>query len=407
MKRTKLNTALLLTIFFAPLYLVRVNFLHIPTNAFEMLAVLIISLSLFAKRGLLISEVNKIPRLLLFGIFCLILGVLSSILLNSNQLPGFGILKSWFLIPILFSFYLYLFVDRMLEIEKVFKIIFLSTATVGAIAIAYKILGYATYDNRLSAFYLSPNHLAMYLAPGIFFGGYFVIKSFGAERKNLFFNLLLLLMICMPLYFTYSYGAWLAIFFSILITILMMLPVKKYFLKITFFFGFGILILLLSQINNPKLSSLISDYDHSSLSSRVTIWQVSSRLIKENPVVGIGPGNFQSAYLSLQKYFPPYLEWAVPQPHNLFLAFWLQAGSIGLFGFLLILYFVFKTLLPLLKNKKNAAYAAPLFGFFLYTIIHGLIDTTYWKNDLSFLFWINVFLLSSLQKIFKSNNCND
>ena len=25
-----------------------------------------------------------------------------------------------------------------------------------------------------------------------------------------------------------------------------------------------------------------------------------------------------------QKHFPPYLEWAVPQPHNLYLAFWLQ-----------------------------------------------------------------------------------
>ncbi|KKQ00231.1 MAG: hypothetical protein US09_C0017G0018 [Candidatus Moranbacteria bacterium GW2011_GWD1_36_198] len=102
----------------------------------------------------------------------------------------------------------------------------------------------------------------------------------------------------------------------------------------------------------------------------------------------------------MQKYYPPYLEWAVPQPHNIFLAFWLQTGFLGFIGFLFLLLFTFTTLWQQLKNKKNTALTAPLLGFFIYSILHGLVDTIYWKNDLAFLFWICLFLVLFLQKYF-------
>jgi O-antigen ligase len=87
------------------------------------------------------------------------------------------------------------------------------------------------------------------------------------------------------------------------------------------------------------------------------------------------------------------LEWAVPQPHNIFLAFWLQAGLLGFAGFLMLLFFIFNALFRILQDKKNATLAAPLLGFFLYVVLHGLIDTTFWKNDLAFLFWVCAFLV--------------
>jgi O-antigen ligase len=151
-------------------------------------------------------------------------------------------------------------------------------------------------------------------------------------------------------------------------------------------------------LGGRKIHDLTSLASRSSLSSRETIWQVSLDLIKQHPIAGIGPGNFQKEYLALQTFYPAYLEWAVPQPHNIFLAFWLQSGMIGFFGFMLVLAFVFQTLLRSIKDKKNALLAASLLVYFIYTILHGLVDTPYWKNDLSVIFWICTFLALILSK---------
>jgi len=115
-------------------------------------------------------------------------------------------------------------------------------------------------------------------------------------------------------------------------------------------------------------------------------------MIADSPVFGIGAGNFQNTYLAYQKYFPPYLEWSVPQPHNLFLAFWLEAGIAGLIGFVVILYYLFLMLAKVIQKKQDLDLAFLFFALFLCILLTGLADTTYWKNDLSFLFWIFAFL---------------
>jgi putative inorganic carbon (HCO3(-)) transporter len=111
-------------------------------------------------------------------------------------------------------------------------------------------------------------------------------------------------------------------------------------------------------------------------------------MIKSNPFFGIGPGNFQNKYLEYQKYFPPYLEWAVPQPHNLFLAFWLEAGVIGLIGFIWLLVLFFRDNKKAIEN--NRLYGTLYLAIILYFLFHGLIDTTYWRNDMAILFWMVV-----------------
>jgi O-antigen ligase len=303
-----------------------------------------------------------------------------------------------------FSFALYSRLESGLSMEKVFASIYLSTSAVALVGITYKLLGIITFDGRLSAFFLSPNHLAMQLASGFFFGLYFLKKA-SLQEKSLIkttTNLLLLILIVIALYYTYSYGAWISTLLSVFVLFFTLPISKKYFLAFLFL-CLTFMALFISQLNTAKLASLVDFSSRSSLSSRETIWQVSTILIKQNPIVGIGPGNFQSAYLSLQPMFPLYLEWAVPQPHNIFLAFWLQAGLLGIIGFFVLLFFVFKSFWQLLKHKKNVAFATPLLGFFLYTVLHGLVDTTYWKNDLSFLFWICLILLLFLRKSLRIN----
>lgn len=405
-KLATLDNLFLLTVFCIPLYLIKVSIFGLPTNILELLAIFTILLLLLRNKKQLPKKLLSIPKIFLLSFTLIVLGLLFSIFFNNSKLVGFGILKGWFIVPILFSFALFSAINSNLTTEKIFKSIYFSIVTVALVALWYKLFGIVTFDNRLSAFYLSPNHLAMYLSPGIFFGLYFLLKSFFASHfsKQTIFYFFTLSSILFAIYYTYSYGAWIALFLSLLIIISTTTSFKKYAPSLVLFLFLFFTILFTIQTNTEKFSSLVNFSDRSSAFSRQTIWQASALLIQKSPLVGIGPGNFQDSYLALQPFFPPYLEWAVPQPHNIFLAFWLQSGLIGFTGFIMLLFFIFKTLRQLLKNKKSAALATPLYGFFLYTVLHGLIDTTYWKNDLAFLFWICTFLLLALQQCFQKIN---
>jgi O-antigen ligase len=121
--------------------------------------------------------------------------------------------------------------------------------------------------------------------------------------------------------------------------------------------------------------------------------------------LGIGPGMFQDYYLKYQSHFPvSYLEWAVPEPHNLFLAFWLETGLLGLAGFIWLLAIFFKKLFLLFK--KSNYFATILIMLMGYILIHGLADTTYFKNDLSVVFWLAVALGISLPTVERHNRIN-
>ena len=137
------------------------------------------------------------------------------------------------------------------------------------------------------------------------------------------------------------------------------------------------------------------DSPRSSLESRLMIWQSAWTIIKDHSLIGIGPGMFQKYYLDYQAKFPPYLEWAVPQPHNIFLAFWLQTGLLGLIGFIWLLFRFFESVTPNRSDtpqKISKKLSLVLMAAMIYILIHGLVDTPYWKNDLSIIFWLLIAL---------------
>lgn len=408
MKNKILKSLFLIIICCLPLYLVKVNTFGVPSNIFEILATLVIVLTFIYVRSFVFKKITSLPKIVLLALAFIVSGLLFSTFLNNDYRTGLGIIKGWFLIPMLFAFSLYAIIDSREDVEKIIKSIYFSIVFVGFIALIYKILGAATYDNRLTAFYSSPNYLAMYLAPGVFFGIYFLSNSFLKNNfsKTFFFYGATMLFILVPLYYTYSYGAWLALIASFTITTLALKKTCSKMHWVILFLIIGALVLFFSQISTQKFSAITHLSSRSSIASRLMIWKASTLLIKNNPLIGIGPGNFQAAYLAIQPEFEPYLEWAVPQPHNLLLAFWLQAGLLGLLGFSGLLFFVFNSLKDLFRHKKNAALATPLFGFFLYTILHGLIDTPYWKNDLAALFWLCFFLILAIKRLFKDSSYN-
>ena len=399
------------TIFLIPSYLLRFSIFGIPTNVLEILIYLSFLSFLFEaskaqplEYSLHTQKVEPLGnaenwrlhksciyenyKIHIFSIALIFIGLILSTLINQNYREGFGIIKGWFFDPLLFSFVLIHKIKDQEDIENILKTFYFSALIVAITAFEYLFYGHLTYDGRLQAFYASPNYLAMFLSPAIFVG-LFLIKSIEPQKGIRKYALpVTLFLISLIIFFTYSYAAWISIILSLMIVALITKNISKKFILIStliIFFAF------LTQMNNPKLKDTFSE--RSSLSSRMIIWKSSVLMIKNNPVFGIGPGNFQNKYLEYQKYFPPYLEWAVPEPHNLYLAFWLQSGVIGFIGFISLIYFwLKKTIKEISANQKNSAILAVSLGIIICILLHGIFDTTYWKNDLALIFWIMISL---------------
>jgi len=396
------------SIFLIPAYLIRFSIFGIPTNVLEILIYLTFISYLLEKTKINPhnqyigvragwKELFQKYKIYIISISLIFLGLILSTLTNRNYQTGFGIIKGWFFDPLLFSFVLIQKIKQHKDIENTLKILYFSALTVSLIALEYFFHGKLTYDGRLTAFWSSPNYLAMFLAPSVFIGLYLLknlqdkissqrLARLGRKNSIIIFSLFIILFI---IYLTYSYATWISIILSLAIAALITKNISKKFILISLLIVF---IAFLTQLNNPKFKNIFSE--RSSFESRTIVWKSSFSMLKNNFLFGIGPGNFQSKYLEYQKYFPPYLEWAVPEPHNLYLAFWLESGFAGFTGFVILTFLWLKRTTFQTKNSLVTAVCA---GIMLYFLLHGILDTTYWKNDLSLIFWItfSLGLLSS------------
>jgi len=407
----KIQTHLILIIlFFLPAYLIKIKFGWVSFNTLELLISLLFVVWAFNKEkkypatagprqggDFLISRQYLIPVILIFA------GLLLSVIANKNYYIGLGAIKGWFVLPIIFGviFYDALKKDESL-LKKALLALFFSGAAVSVMGAVYKFSGLLTYDGRLRIFYDSPNQLGMFLAIPFLIGiSFFALKLSLSRLLRLSFSFGFAL-IGLNLYSTYSYGTWVAILVSLF---------AIFWLKCrTFRHRVGLLILIflaaiiIGQMKIQKLEDLENFGGRSSLDSRIMIWRSAGLMIENNPLFGIGPGNFQNKYLEYQKYFPPYLEWAVPQPHNLFLTFWLEAGLIGLVGFVLLLVQFFKDNKKAIQHDREMALIC--LGIIIYFLAHGLIDTTYWRNDMAVVFWaiiaVNYYLASKNKTLAQS-----
>jgi len=377
-----LENLIYITIIILPVYLIKIKFYDFSINVLEIFILIILIGWIFKKGYKTISlesyEKLFIPMGLIFA------GLVFSAVFNKNFLSEAGIIKGWFFFPIVFVFLASQIIKKN-KISNVFKAIYLSSFLVSIIAITFLLLGKVTYDGRLEAFFNSPNYLSMCVAPAlIIFSQYRIIKT----KYFNFFVLASGAVIFITLYFTYSYATWIAVAASLIIVEIVNRKKFKFEKKIWLSI-FILVIFFIFQLKETKFVNLVDYNSRSSLASRFIIWQSAGKILKDNLILGIGPGNFQEKYLEYQKYYPPYLEWAVPHPHNLYMTFWLSGGILSLVGFVWINIVWFKEIM----KKKESLVRSFALGIMFYILIHGILDTTYFKNDLAIIFWLNFLAL--------------
>lgn len=304
--------------------------------------------------------------------------------LADDRTAALGALKAWLADPLLAAALLAVTVRTPHDRLQILRALFISGTAV-ALAGLYQ-LAFARetlQEGRLSSWYAPvANYAAMYLGP-------ILVLNIGVllhhARTAWYAASAGVMTIALAL--TLSFGGYLAVAAGT-IFLWWMLPHGR--LKRRLLVG-GIVAAVISVlviVQTPNFRQHFDFSGRSSGSARMQIWVTSWALIRQDPWFGVGPNNFEPAYREeLPKHYFPPLEWLVAQPHNLYLALWLETGLLGLAAFLaLFVYHVHRAGRDFFSASRHRAAAIVSLAGLITILVHGLVDTTYFKNDLSVLF---------------------
>ncbi|MFH2136995.1 MAG: O-antigen ligase family protein [Candidatus Omnitrophota bacterium] len=119
---------------------------------------------------------------------------------------------------------------------------------------------------------------------------------------------------------------------------------------------------------------------NNSLTQRVNYWTSSILMIKENPIAGVGAGNFGLVYPRFKKTSANETNYA----HNLFLQLWVENGIFYLACFVLFLMCLFKHLFSEKEDCLKLGLALGCAAF----LIYNMFDFSFFVSQASHLWWI-------------------
>lgn len=264
---------------------------------------------------------------------------------------------------------------------------------------------------RVYSFLKNPNLLAGYLIPTISFSAVFYFLNLG-WRKLIVLGSLLLQLAC--LYFTYSRGGWLA---GIgIISVIMASNFFVYSDKILKSKNFklivigSVLVMLLGfagvLIKSPatleRFTSIFTARGHSSNSFRMNVWISCWNIFKDNPLIGIGPGN-----TTFEKIYPLYMfsGFKALSAYNIFLETMVETGIVGFLAFVVMLFsHAFRAVWAIVEKTSytskmiSTGALAALVGL----IIQGLFDTVWYRPQVHILLW---FIMAIIALVTRDEVC--
>lgn len=397
------DLSLIFFILALPLYLIRFSFFGLPTTFLEIVFFLYLLVFLFKDFDFSFFRVCS-KNYFFWPIVFLLISVLVSLFHSVNFFKGLGIAKAYFFEPIILFFVLSFYEAKKTEISWRAKII-LSFSLLAWVLVLFsfyqKLTGFMIpypwfkeSERRVVGFFEYPNALALFLGPLIplFSSRLFAL---GKIKKESFFWFVYWggLIICsfFAIYFARSTGALVALFGSLFLIFLFWfiksLLSKELTKKRIFWVLFGLFlfsVVFVFGFSHFQKELLFKDW---SGKVRQKQYQETWEFLKDNFLLGAGLNSYQTKIIPYhkQKGVEIFL-----YPHNLIFTFWVELGLLGVFSFLWLLGKIIKKLSQ--NFWQGDLFSLFLLGSFLEVLIHGLVDVPYFKNDLSFLFWLLVFL---------------
>lgn len=402
--------ALWLTLILLPAYQIKGIIYNIPVTLLELMI-----LSLFLIYGL--KNINRTKELVQnlkdwqWPILTWLIIATLAIFISPDLKAGAGVWKAYFIEPILLLIVFVDLIKNKKDLKLIFSAFMFSAIIVSIYALYQKFLGQGIWSTeiwgqpqvlRITSFFPHPNFLGLYLGPLILLSLGYIFSYFKNKNIIIVCTLLFFIITSLSLIYARSEATILAVLVGLFFLGLINKSSQKYAL-------ISLLIIFLLIFSFPiSRNYFVQKFGLQDLSGqlRFNIWQGAGKLIKENPVLGIGLDGYERLAPDYQKrFYDPYTGELIsvethPYPHNLYLTLWLELGLLGLIVFAWILVMFFKQGLKQL-DQKDVIINTSIMAAMIVIVIHGLADTPYFKNDLAVLFWLIIGLLIVSKRLIK------
>lgn len=259
---------------------------------------------------------------------------------------------------------------------------------------------------RVFSYLGNPNLLAGYLLPAVALS---LAAIFAWQRwlpKALAVTMFFLNSACLIL--TYSRGGWIGFVICLLLFLVMLvfwyslqLPPQWRIWAMPSLLGISVAAIAIGVIFIPPLrdraASMFVGREDSSNNFRMNVWSGVLDMIRDRPIIGIGPGNnaFNKIYPRFQR-----PRFTALSAYSIFLEVAVETGLIGFSCFLWLLVVTFNLGVQQLKRLRDGFNPQ---GFWLMAAIsamagmlgHGLVDTVWYRPEVSTLWWLMVALIAS------------
>ncbi|MEM8720949.1 MAG: IctB family putative bicarbonate transporter [Cyanobacteria bacterium P01_G01_bin.39] len=269
-------------------------------------------------------------------------------------------------------------------------------------------------DTRVYSYLGNPNLLGGYLLPAIALSIAAVFIWRGWIQKSLAAMMFIINSAC--LYFTDSRGAWLAmaVLFSVLLLLFYywwqkFLPRwwQVWLLPLVFSSLGGLLLVALISVEplRIRLLSIFAGREDSSNNFRINVWEACFRIIKDYPVIGIGPGND-----AFNQIYPRYMNSRYPalSAYSVYLEHLVEMGYLGLGCFIWLLAVTFNHGLRQLGRLRQSQNQRGLYliGAIAATAslaFHGFVDTVWYRPQINTVWWLLMAIIASFYDDYRSD----
>ena len=440
----RLDLAAALIIAALPAYQIRFNLGFLPMTLLEaMILVLFAAWFIKAWRAGELPLFSKTSQGIKHYPFYLEIILLLIVALVSAGVAGFtnaslGILKAYFIEPVMF-FIVFVNVFKIKENRnKIFWALAISAFVVSLVAIYQWLNGNllpAAWQGsgRVTSIFPYPNALGLYLAPIaiVLFSWLISNIQYPISNKKLDIRYwilstvtpsLIVVLSIMSIFLAYSQGTMAGLAAAFIIFGILYNWRSR--LVVTAVMVAALITLSLSPIGLGRLQSKIMLRDLDGQIRRQQ-WAETWQMLKDGRIItGAGLANYQMAVaphhqegIFVRDYNNSDFQRKVVfnadyrrrvwqpleiylYPHNIFLNFWSELGLAGMLLFLWIIVKYFIISLKSVKSIKSERERALILGLacaMIVIVVHGLVDAPYFKNDLAVLFWVLVGMMGVYQ----------
>jgi len=373
-----------LTCALAPAYVIRWHIGPLPSTVLEA--------SILTTIGVLVVEAYRGKHRLEWrspftipAVLFLVAGAIG-VVVSPEQVKGLGLYRAYLVEPIVF-FYVIGHVVTNTERAKLILAGLASGATVAGLANAFVILNAARHHMLNLAvappvvIYNTSNAVALYLVPLIGMAASLVLYE--QERRVRLVSAAFLALAVAATFLSLSRGG----YFALAVIALILAIVNRYrWYVLPAVVVAGVAVSRIPAIATRLAHEFNLNDPNNSFVSRIHLWQAALRMLRDHPILGTGMFGFAR---SIQPYRGGVYEENLIYPHNLVLDMWTETGLLGVVAFGWLIVQTFRISWRGWTSGPQAWRPIQLGIVLAMTaiVVHGLVDVSYFKNDLALEFW--------------------